>query len=158
MQLCKYAKQTGCTDCEYLFYSQCKRFWQIHARFLLRNILREPTDAFKYTPVKNAERHNVLVSRKMDVAKSVALQYAIEKNAEITPYTTATVLDLAVNATDEINAPVSYLTITKANGDVATIINMIESFVDIAVKNGGKVSIYLDNKCNYNFKYPKANE
>ena len=158
MQLCKYSKQTGCTECQYTFYSQCKKFWQVHARFLLRNILREKSDAFKYTPIKNTEKHNVLCSRKMDLAKSVALQFAMEKNSEVVPYTTATVLDLVVHATEEINSPVSYLTITKATGANDVIMSMIQSFVDIAVKNGGKVAICIDKNCPYEFKYPKPIE
>lgn len=158
MQLCQYAKQAGCTECKYLFYSQCKRFWQIHARFLMRNILREKSDAFTYTPVKNAERHKVLYSRKKDVAKSVAMQFAIEKNAEVIPYTTNTALNLVVNAVEEINAPVSFITVTQAIGEPDKIINMLENFIDTAVHNGGKVAVFVDPSCKYKFKYPKADE
>ena len=157
-QLCQYAKQAGCTECQHLFYSQCKKFWQLHARYLLRHILREKTDAFKYTPVKNAEKHNVLYSRNKDIAKSVAMQFAIEKNAEVIPYTTNTALNLVVNAVDEINASVSYITVTKAIGESEKIINMLENFVDTAVHNGGKVAIYIDKMCPYKLKYPKADE
>lgn len=158
MQLCKYSKQTGCTECQYTFYSQCKKFWQVHARFLLRNILREKSDAFKYTPIKNTEKHNVLCCRKMDLAKSAALQFAMEKNSEVVPYTTATALDLVVHATEEINSPVSYLYVTQATGAKDVIMSMIQSFVEIAVKNGGKVAIYIDKSCQYEFKYPKPIE
>ena len=156
-QLCQYHKQAGCEECKYLFYSQCKKFWQIHARFLMRNILREKTDAFKYTPVKDAEKHKVMWCTEKDVAKSIALQFAIEKNAEVIPYTTNTALNLIVNAVEEVNASVAFVTVTKAIGESDKIINLLENFTDTTVHNGGKVVLYIDPNCQYKFtKYPKA--
>ena len=124
----------------------------------MRNILREKSDAFKYTPVKNTEHHNVLYSRKKDIAKSVAMQFAFEKNAEVTPYTTNTALNLVVNAVEEINSPVSFITVTKAIGESEKIINMLENFIDTSVHNGGKVAVFIDPNCPYKLKYPQANE
>lgn len=123
----------------------------------MRNILREKTDAFKYTPVKDAEKHKVMWCTKKDVAKSIALQFAIEKNAEVIPYTTNTALNLIVNAVEEVNASVAFVTVTKAIGESDKIINLLENFTDTTVHNGGKVVLYIDPNCQYKFtKYPKA--
>jgi len=156
MQVCRYAKVTNCEDCEYPFYNQCKKFLQIHARYLMRNVLKEKTEAFKYTPVKDAQKHDVLQTRNADKAKSIALQFALEKNVEVTPYSNSMAMDLAVNKTEEITSPVVYLHVTKSVGDDAAIIGMLESFVDITIRNGGKVAIYIDKLCTYKLKYPKA--
>lgn len=158
MQVCKYAKWTGCSDCDHPFYAQCKKFLQVHARWLMRNVLKDKKDAFEYKKVKNIGRNDVLVSRDANLAKSAALQFALQKNAEVTAYTTAGAMDLCVNNTDEINAPVSYLVVTKATGASEAIIGMIESFCDIAVRNGGKVAVYVSKMCPYELKYPKAEE
>lgn len=153
MQTCKYANVTGCVDCDSPFYNQCKKFRQVHARFLMKKLLKTKEDAFKYTPIKGTEKHNVLQTRKVDVAKSVALQFAIEKNSEVEPITSNVAMDMVCNHSDEITMQVVYLYVTKAVGDSSAIIGMIESFVDIATHNGGKVVICIDKGCNYNFKY-----
>lgn len=154
-QLCQYAKQAGCKECQFLFYSQCKKFWQVHARFLMRNILRERTEAFKYTPVKNTEKHKVICSKKKDVAKSIAMQFAIEKNAEVIPFTTNTALNLIVNAVEEVNSPVVFLTASKAIGEDEKIVNLLENFIDTTVHNGGKVVVYNQYE---RYKFPKYHE
>lgn len=156
MQVCKYAKWTGCTDCDHPFYGQCKKFLQIHTRWLMRNVLKDKRDAFEYTKVKNTERYDALYSRNVNIAKSVALQFAVEKNSEVVAYSTAAAMDLVVNNTDDITAGVYYLHVTKAVGAADAIIGMIESFVDIAVRNGAKVAIYVDKTCPYQLKYTKA--
>lgn len=155
MQVCRYAKWTGCEDCDHPFYNQCKKFLKIHARYLMRNVLKEKSDAFEYKDVKDVEKHNVLWSRNPDIAKSVALRFALDKNAEVTAYTSNVAMDLVVRK-EEMNAPVVYLHVTKAVGDADAIIGMIESFVDITVSNGGKVAVYIDKMCPYKLKYPKA--
>jgi len=121
----------------------------------MRNVLKEKSDAFEYKDVKDVEKHNVLWSRNPDIAKSVALRFALDKNAEVTAYTSNVAMDLVVRK-EEMNAPVVYLHVTKAVGDADAIIGMIESFVDITVSNGGKVAVYIDKMCPYKLKYPKA--
>lgn len=158
MQVCEYAKYTKCTDCEHPYHNQCKKFLQIHAKYLMRNILKNKEEAFTFTPIKDTDKNDVLYSKKADLAKSAALQFALEKNKEVVPMTTSVAMDLSVNKTDEIDGDVVYLTVTNRVGDSNAIIQMIESFVDITVKNGGKVAIYIDKLCLYKFKYNQAEQ
>ena len=158
MQTCEYAKYTKCTDCEHPYHNQCKKFLQVHAKYLMRNILKYKDEAFTYIPIKDTNKNDVLYSKKADLAKSVALQFALEKNKEVVPMTASVAMDLSVNKTEEIEGDVVYLTVTKRVGDDDAIMQMIESFVDITVKNGGKVAIYVDKLCPYKFKYNKAEE
>ena len=158
MQVCEYAKYTKCTDCEHPFHNQCKKFLQIHAKYLMRNILKNKGEAFTFTPIKDTSKYDVLYSKNADIAKSAVLQFALEKNKDVVPMTASVAMDLSVNKTDEIEGDVVYLYVTKRVGDDDAIKQMIESFVDITVKNGGKVSICIDKCCPYKFKYSKAEQ
>jgi len=158
MQTCEYAKYTKCTDCEHPYHNQCKKFLQIHAKYLMRNILKNRMEAFTYVPIKDTNKYDVLYTKNKDVAKSVALQFALEKNKEVVPMTASVAMDLSVNKTEEIEGDVVYLTVTMRVGNDDAIVQMIESFVDITVKNGGKVAIYVDKLCTYKFKYNKAEQ
>ena len=156
MQPCKYAKWTKCEKCDIPFHNQCKKFLKIHAMWLMRDILKDKSEAFKYTPVKGVEFYNVVYSRKPDVAKSVALQFALQKNVEISYYTSNVAMDMVSKKVD-IEDKMVYLYVKKAAGDDDKIIGMIESFCDWVVKNnGGKVSIYIDKYCPYELKYKKV--
>lgn len=157
MQPCNYVKVTKCKVCEIPFHNQCKKFLQVHARWLLRKLLKDKAEAFKFTPIKGAEYYDVVYSRLPDVAKSLALQFALQKNEEITPFTSSVAMDLITRKMD-IEAKVVYLHVKKAVGDKDTIVGMLESFCDWVVKDGGKVAIFLDECQAYNLKYKNVED
>ena len=159
MQPCDYAKKgfIQCDLCEIPFHNQCKKFLQVHARWLARKLLKNKAEAFKFTPIKNVEYYSVVYSRKADIAKSVALQFALQKNDEIVPYTSSVAMDM-VTRKMEIDANVVYLHVKKAVGDKDSIVGMIESFCDWVEKDGGKVSVFLDDCAAYTLKYKCVEE
>lgn len=152
MNLCKYAKVTGCTECTIPFHCQCKKFLQIHARWLMRKLLKDKNEAFKYEPVKDAEMYDVICTKNSDKAKSVALQFALQKNEEVIPFTSNVAMDLVTRKMD-IEACVVYLHVTQAVGEPKAIEGMLESFIDWVVKDGGKVAVFMDNVGGYSLKY-----
>lgn len=157
MQPCNYVNVTKCEKCEIPFHNQCKKFLQVHARWLLRKLLKDKAEAFKFTPVEGVEKYNVVFSRVANVAKSAALQFALQKNEEITPFTSSVAMDM-VTRKMEIEANMVYLHVKMAVGDKDTIVGMIESFCDWVEKDGGKVAVFLDNCQAYNLKYKCLDE
>lgn len=157
MQPCKYVGFTKCEKCEIPFHNQCKKFLQVHAKWLLNKLLKDKAEAFKFTPVKDAERYNVICSRVADVAKSIALQFALQKNEPVIPITSNVAMDMIMRKT-EIEPSVVYLHVKMAVGEVASIVGMLESFCDWVEKDGGKVAVFLDNCSAYTLKYKSAEE
>lgn len=157
MNPCKYVKVTGCTECTIPFHCQCKKFLQVHAKWLMRKLLKDKNEAFKYEPVKDAERYSVICTQNSDKAKSVALQFALQKNEEVIPFTSSVAMDMVTRKMD-IEASVVYLHVTQAVGEQKTIIGMLESFIDWVVKDGGKVAVFMDKVGSYNLKYKSLEE
>lgn len=146
---CVYKDKIKCSVCEYVYNKQCKKFLVAHAKFMAKELL-----PFKYNSSLSI-KDKVIQSSSKEKAKSAALKYAISKGLPVKKLTLSQVMSIVLN-NDEADYNIVYIECAqKVFADVEKVKNVVQSFVDMIILHGGRVSIFNSQVSNIKFEYSK---
>ena len=98
----------------------------------------------------------VMWSRDINKAKSIALKYGIRANAKIKKYTLSQVISLAL-ANEYVEESVVYIEYSnKLTGDIEKVKGVLISFIEGLTMRGTYVALYVAPSLTFNLDYNKV--
>ena len=147
---CKYCKFLKCTECKHPYHKECKRFMVARAKDISKVLL-----PFRFSS-KVEVTDQVMWSRDINKAKSIALKYGIRANAKIKKYTLSQVISLAL-ANEYVEESVVYIEYSnKLTGDIEKVKGVLISFIEGLTMRGTYVALYVAPSLTFNLDYNKV--
>lgn len=146
---CKYQQTLKCSECNVVFYNECKNFRIAHLQYLSQSLR-----PFKFSSDIQLNSQ-VVWSKSVNLAKSAALLYAQKRDSVIKKLTLSQVLNLVINSLD-FEAQVVYIECnTKITGDVEKVKSCLISFIETLQLQNCSCAVFVNQQLGINLDYQK---